>query len=532
VGAGPIGLAAALELARHGIHSVILDDKSTVNDGSRAVCLARHSLENLQQLGLAEAFLENALGWTQGRSYYRSEQVYTLSMPHSDDERYLPMYNLQQQYTEQLLIDAAARSPFIELRWSSACTGVTQQTDRVSVEVETAVGTYAMQARYCLAADGARSAVRHALNLPLHGEAYEGRYAIADIRLHSNFPTERRAFFDPPAVPGGTLLVHKQPHNIWRVDWQLEAEEDETQALQEERMRAKIGLILDMLGEQGDWELEWWSIYKAYTLCLDDYRHGRVLFLGDAAHLVPIFGVRGLNSGLADAANVGWKLAWVLKGRSPDTLLDSYSPERRGATLDVFANASKSTAFMTPPTYGYKLLRDAALSLSLRNEFARAFLNPRQSTPYTYADSALTSHSHQEPRFNAGPGCGAPLINRRLRSGGYLLDHLGPAFSLLMFSDEALEQMTSRLGDVQKAIGAWAPLVTILLVSKSGIRPKGFDNVVSIGDADGAVANAYGAATATVYLVRPDRHVCARWLACDYAELAEAVSVAQGILVQ
>src|SRR5207249_5826588 len=139
-----------------------------------------------------------------------------------------------------------------------------------------------------------------------------------------------------------------------------------------------------------------WSVYSANTLCLDDYRHGRVFFIGDAAHIVPIFGVRGLNNGLADADNIGWKLARVLHGEADETLLDSYSPERRGATLDVFANATKSTRFMTPPTRGWRLAREAALSLSLKHEFPRGLANPRQMQPYTYSESALTPYASRD----------------------------------------------------------------------------------------------------------------------------------------
>ena len=212
------------------------------------------------------------------------------------------------------------------------------------------------------------------LGLRLKGDNYEGRYVIADIRMDHDFPTERRAFFEPSGNPGGTVLIHKQPDDIWRIDYQLREGESEEEALREENIRARVGAILADVDHNKPWELEWWSVYSANTLCLDDYRHGRVFFIGDAAHIVPIFGVRGLNNGLADAENIGWKLALVLHGEADDRLLDSYSPERRGATLDVFANATKSTRFMTPPTRGWRLAREAALSLSLST-------NSREASP-------------------------------------------------------------------------------------------------------------------------------------------------------
>lgn len=165
------------------------------------------------------------------------------------------------------------------------------------------------------------------------------------------------------------MLVHKQPDDIWRIDYQLADDEDEAEALQEANVRASVAAVLADLGETGPWDLEWWSVYSANTLLLDDYRHGRTFFVGDSAHIVPIFGVRGLNNGLADGQNIGWKLGhadW---------------PRRRRPARQLFARAArrdarrlrqrpKSARFMTPPTRGWTLMRDAALSLALDHPFA------------------------------------------------------------------------------------------------------------------------------------------------------------------
>jgi 3-(3-hydroxy-phenyl)propionate hydroxylase len=275
-----------------------------------------------------------------------------------------------------------------------------------------------------------------------------------------------------------------------------------------------------MIHEPGPWELEWWSVYKAYTLALDDYRCGRGLFIGDAAHLVPIFGVRGLNSGFADAMNAAWKLAYVIHGWAPEALLDSYSPERRGATLEVFENAAKSTRFMTPPTRGFQLLRDAALSLAVGHEFARPLLNPRQSQPYTYRDSPLTSYLDRDAEFTGGPGAGAALVNHRLGNDDYLLDHLGQGFSGLYFCaygciDGATAALFSGLNVGNER---FTPLVIA--------RAPAHNAPMQIADADGSLARAYGAEDGTFYLVRPDRHVCARWLMLRPDEVRRAFATA------
>src|SRR5436189_3228591 len=436
VGAGPIGMTAALVLARYGIRSVLIDRKETFNDGSRALCIARPSMHILERIGAVAPFLEKSLGWRFGRSYYRGEQIFRLEMPHPENEKYLPMYNLQQQYIEQYLHDAVAACDLIDMRWQSELSDIRPGADGVSIGITSPAGNYRLDADYVLAADGARSPIRAQLGLRMKGDNYEGRYVIADIRMDHDFPTERRAFFEPSGNPGGTVLIHKQPDAIWRVDYQLREGESEQDALLEENIRARVGAILRDIGHENPWELEWWSVYSANTLCLDDYRHGRVFFIGDAAHIMPIFGVRGLNNGLADAENLGWKLAAVLNGEADERLLDSYSPERRGATLDVFANASKSTRFMTPPTRGWRLEREAALSLSLKHEFPRGLANPRQMQPYTYTESPLTPYAGRDAGFAGGPACGSAAPNAKLIDGSHLLDHAGHGMTAILFCEK------------------------------------------------------------------------------------------------
>ncbi|CAN5612087.1 hypothetical protein BH23PSE1_BH23PSE1_09060 [soil metagenome] len=398
VGAGPVGMTAALALARHGVRSVLIDDKATFNDGSRAICISRSSMYALERMGAVAPFLEKALGWTTGRGYCRGREIGHFNMPHSPHDKYLPMYNLQQQYIEAFLHDAVVRSGMVDLRWQTQMVALAQHEDEVRVQVASPKDGYEIRTRYYLAADGARSPTRRLLGLRLKGRNLAGRYVIADMQMRHDFPTERRALFEPRSNPGGTVLVHRQPDNIWRIDYQLAPGEDEAEAIGEPNIRARVGAILEEIGHKGPWELEWWSIYSANTLCLDDYRQGQMFFIGDSAHIVPIFGVRGLNNGLLDAENIGWKLARVLTGRAPEALLDSYSPERRGATLDVFATASQSAAFMTPPTAGHELMRRAALSLSLSEDFVRPLSNPRNMTPYP------RSVQRSQRRLEAGVG--------------------------------------------------------------------------------------------------------------------------------
>ncbi len=518
-------MTAALTLARYGIRSVLLDRKDTFNDGSRAICIARPSMQILQRIGAVAPFLQKALGWRHGRSYYRDRQIYRLEMQHSEHEEFLPMYNLQQQYIEKFLYDAVAQSALIDMRWQSEVTGIDAMADGATLTIQSPLGDYKLSADYVLAADGARSTIRSMLNLRLKGENYEGKYVIADIRMTHDFPTERRAFFEPASNPGGTVLIHKQPDNIWRIDYQLRESDSEQHAIRESSIRERVQAILADIGHSGPWELEWWSIYTANTLCLDDYKHGNVIFIGDSAHIVPIFGVRGLNNGLADAHNIGWKLAYVLNQRADPRLLDSYTPERRGATLDVFANATKSTRFMTPPTRGWTLARSAALSLAISQDFTRGFANPRQMLPFTYATSPSTTAAQRDSDFQTGPVIGAVTLDVRLADGGHLLERLGNGFSCLLFCDRP---STNSEAELLNQLRALDPRLTALVVAVAGASvPE-----AAIIDANGAIARIYDATPGTFYLLRPDLHIAGRWRSVAPSEVLAAMHACLGKVSQ
>jgi 3-(3-hydroxy-phenyl)propionate hydroxylase len=317
------------------------------------------------------------------------------------------------------------------------------------------------------------------------------------------------------------VLIHKQPDEIWRVDYQLREGESEEGALREDNIRARVGAILADIGHQKPWELEWWSIYSANTLCLDDYRHGRVFFIGDAAHIVPIFGVRGLNNGLADADNLGWKLGLVLNGEADSRLLDSYSPERRGATLEVFANATKSTRFMTPPTRGWRLAREAALSLSLKHEFPRSLANPRQMQPYTYSESPLTPYASRDADFASGPVSGSASANAELADGSHLLDHAGDGMTAILFCDGAPEPAQAAL---LEQLGQLDKRFVSLLIQRLDVPSKG----ITISDEDDGIAGLFGAQPGTLYLLRPDLHIAGRWKTIIAGEILQTASLCLG----
>lgn len=520
VGGGPVGLATALGLARFGVRSVVLEADDSVCEGSRAACISRRSLQIVERLGALDAFLAKGLRWSRGRSFYREDEVFSFEMPNDPWEKLPPMINLQQYYIEHFLLGAIERvnaiTPgMIEVRWGSRVSCVLAKDAEVEIDVESADCEYKTRASWLVACDGGQSFVRKALGLDLKGTGYEGRYVIIDIELASDAPTERRAWFDPPWWRGSTILMHRQPDNIWRIDYQLRAGDSTEDALSPSRVQEFVQTHLNAIGEgHRAWKPVWTSVYRAGAMTLDSYRHGRILFAGNAAHAMPIFGVRGLNSGFDDADNLAWKLALVVAHGADEALLDRYSDERIEAFHENAASAMRSTEFMSPPSRGFDLMREACLSLAKENPSISKLVNPRQTNTVTYS---VPGALPEADAFAGGPVPGAVAVDVPLGDQGRFLSDIlrAPGFTVLTFGLSANE-----IQSLADSLITLPVPVRIRNIATSG----GEHEVVVEAEFMAMIQQAYGATDGSVYLVRPDGHVAARWHRPSQARVREAIS--------
>jgi 3-(3-hydroxy-phenyl)propionate hydroxylase len=514
VGAGPVGLAAAIDLGQRGVSVVVLDEDRTVSVGSRAICHAKRTLEILDRLGCGQKVVDKGIGWNVGKVFFRDELVYRFDLLPEPGHRRPAFVNLQQYWFEEYLVERAASLAGVELRWGNKVVGVAPCDDHVDLRVETPDGEYSIACDWLVAADGARSAVRRILGQETEGEVFHDRFLIADIHMTSAFPVERWFWFDPPFHPNQSVLLHRQADDVWRIDFQLGWDADPEEEKKPERIMPRLRA---MLGESAEFEIEWASVYTFQCRRMSRFRHGRVIFAGDAAHLVSPFGARGANGGIQDADNLVWKLELVLRGRAPEKLLDTYDAERRCAADENILNSTRSTDFITPKSAVSRTLRDAVLSLAKRHAFARKLVNSgRLSVPAILRESPLNS-ADVSGDFARGlaamvpgaPAADAPVAGPR---GEWLLDYLGGEFTLLGF------------GGAVPAADASALAHDAIACRVIDIGGEATSDAIALADPQALVAKRYDARRGTVYLIRPDQHVCARWRGFEVGRVRAAIA--------
>lgn len=519
VGAGPVGLTLAIDLAQRGQRVLVLDNDHRLSTGSRAICFAKRTLEIWDRLGVGDAACAKGVEWNTGRVHLGPKQLYSFDLlPEPGHER--PAFvNLQQFYAEAyLVLRAQELSDRIEIRWRHAVSAigtVSAQADTVELGVSTPDGDYRIHAEHVVACDGSRSPTRASMGLETKGRVFRDRFLIADIAMQAPFPAERWFWFDPPFHPGQSVLLHMQPDGQWRVDFQLGWDADPEAEKQPESIRPRVQALLhSVAGTDVPFDIGWASVYTFACQRMDRFRHGRVLFAGDSAHGVSPFGARGANSGVQDADNLGWKLDAVLRGVAAESLLDSYASEREYAADENIRASTRSTDFITPKSEVSRLFRDAALHLARQHPFARRIVNSgRLSVPAVLHGSVLNT-----PDADAFAGAmqpGAPAVDAPIVADGqpaWLLRALqGAGFSAIVFGAATEPAACAALREVHAA------------AAESGVPI----DVVEI-PAHGLAAERYDARAGTTYLLRPDQHVCARWRKPRAADVRRAAQRALG----
>ena len=511
VGAGPAGLTLACDLAQRGVRSVLIDEDHTVGvrgASSRGICYAQKSLEIMDRLGIGDRIVDKGVAWSFGRTFSGTEEVYNFNLQNQSVSRQPPFVNLQQFYIEWFLVDRIQALGLTDLRWHSRVSDVQPQPDHVVLQVQTPQGSYRMEADYLIDATGANSPIRQQLGLQTHTSRSADRWCITDVRFKKPLPVERWTWVDAPFNNGRAVWQHLMADNVWRMDYQMSEDMDpeviSRPEVAGERIRAQ-------LGDDVEFEFVWIGPYQYRDHLLDDFRHGRVLFIGDSAHVVSPFGARGGNTGIQDAFNLGWKLALVTAGQAPDRLLDSYSAERQPAAAENLRVTSRSARFLAPRSPAEHVLRHAVLKLAGRHAFARPLVNTgRMSVANNYPVSPWLPQGSRTVQ-------NLPLHDAQGQVHS-LMDLLreGTRFLGLWFSpppDEA-QRACHELADL--------PLDLYAIGHSEGLASR--------QDPEGVLARHLGldpaACAGTLCLIRPDAYLAATIPACTTAPLRQALMCA------
>jgi 3-(3-hydroxy-phenyl)propionate hydroxylase len=528
VGAGPVGMAAGLDAAIQGIPTVILDDNNTVSVGSRAVCYAKRALEILDRLGCGQRMVDKGITWNLGKVFFKEDQVYSFNLLPEEDHERPAFINLQQYYLEEYMVDRVNELDNLDLRWKSKVTEVRSYDHQVEITVQTPEGEYDLTCDYLIVADGANSGIRTMMGFESKGQVFQDRFLIADVVMKADFPPERWFWFDPPFHQGQSTLLHRQADNVWRIDFQLGWDADPEEEKKPEKVMPRLKA---MLGEEREFELEWTSVYTFQCRRMDEFRHGRVFFVGDAAHQVSPFGARGANSGLQDTDNLLWKMKLVMDGKAPDNLLDSYSEERVYAADENIQNSTRSTDFITPKSEISRVFRNATLLLAEEYPFARSLVNSgRLSVPATYTNSGLNTPDDNDFSTSCRMVPGAPstdapvggkdeqpwflrVIGNNRFNGLYFADDQGALSETDRTSLAALAQHNIPIRQLVVGVDAEADL------------PQGVER---LEDTKGLLRERFDAQPGTYYLLRPDQHVTGRWRSLDEQKVLDALNRATG----
>jgi 3-(3-hydroxy-phenyl)propionate hydroxylase len=487
VGAGLAGLTLAADLATRGVRCVVLDEDNTVGvrgAASRGIVYVQRTLEIMDRLGLYDRIAGRGVRWSVGRVLAGREQLYRFDFQPTSVSRQPPFINLQQFHLEGFLVDRIGELGLTDLRWKNRLAGIRNRPDHVELQVATPDGPCTLQADWVVDAEGVNSLARRGLQLPEHTERGQDRWCITDVRFTQSRVNERWTWIEAPFNENRGVWQHLMADQVWRLDFQMAPDADPAEVSRPEVARQRVAA---MLGPDVEFELVWVGPYSYRTLLMERFRHGRLLFIGDAAHAVNPFGARGGNSGVMDADNLGWKLALLLAGRAGDAVLDTYDLERHRAAEENARITSRTGRFMQPRSAMEFTLRTAALQLARQHAFARTLLNPgRMCTPHHYGGL---------PTVGPGEHAGRVVPNVALARGGQPLHFV----DLQREAGAELLALVSG-GDAQ-------PLAAALEAARLPVRV--LDVGRDVQDPQGLLVAQTGTPHGGVALLRPDSHLAA-----------------------
>ena len=505
IGAGLAGLALACDLAERGVPAVVLDDDNTIGvrgASSRGIVYAQKTLEIMDRFGIYDRIRAKGAVWSVGKTLAGHDVVYEFDAGAASDSKQPPFINLQQFYLEWFMVDRITEFGLTDLRWRNKVVGYAQHGDHAVIEVETPAGRYALEAGWVCDCSGVNSPVRDALGVPMTQARGIDRWCISDVRFKQKLPIERWTWVEAPFNDNRAVWQHLMADDVWRMDFQMGPETDLDYV---SRHDVAADRLRRQLGDDVEFELVWVGPYSYRAQLIEKFRVGRTFFLGDSAHAMSPFGARGGNSGIQDAENLAWKLALVLDGAAPESLLDSYHAERRPAAQFNIMTTRRTARYLQPESAAEKILRDAAISLAKEYPFARNLCNTgRLSNSFIYGKPPSSrAQKHKVHGVDVGEAVQNVELTTPDGRKAALVDLFRGKAAFVGFWSHSPVGMTS---EIVKLANASAPLLRMVEIDGK------VTGLSTVRDHAGKLARALGAQNKkpVFYLLRPDMHLAAR----------------------
>ena len=504
VGAGLSGLTLACKLAQFGIAALLIDEDNSVGvkgASSRGICYTQQSLEIFARLGIYDRIAAKGVAWHVGRTFADQDEIYSFDL--RDRQQFSisqqpPFINIQQFYVELFLVERLqalkkAGAP-VDIRWCSKVVHFEQNKQSATLVVSTPKGDYTIQAEHVIDASGSHTPFHAWCGVTMDSKRGDDRWCIADVRFKDTPPTERHTWIQAPFNDNRAVWQHLMADDVWRIDYQMAPDADPAYVSREDVVRERLA---KQFGSKVQCDIVWVGPYAYKSQCLHQLRHERVFFVGDTAKVVSPFGARGGNTGIADADNLAWKLAAVMRGHAPAALLDSYNQERLQAAKRNVQVTNRTARYLRAPEGVERLFRDATIGLAKHHALARPLINTgRMAEANHYTTSTICKSDGGKMVQNA--------------TFQFTKNHMGSLSDLLQWSDGRLLLLVFgalKRTEIQKlaSLSTGTPVRVVQVVHKE--KPNAVEHVVDKGK---RLRKACDVSGQSWVLLRPDAYLAAR----------------------
>lgn len=520
VGAGPVGLTLANILGQHGVSTAVVDERDTLIDYPRGVGLDDEALRTFQSIGLVEHVLPHTVP-NQILRFFDGNRRLLAEMAPPDARFGWPKRNgFVQPMVDAELLHGLDRFDCVDVSWGTRVDSFTERADEVTVEFADSTAT---TARYVVGCDGGRSTTRRLMGVSFEGTTSPTRWLVIDVATDPLGHPNSEVGADP-ARPYASISI---AHGIRRFEFMIHADETDEQV---ERPEFISRMLAPFLPHPDRVDVIRHRVYTHHSRIAGAFRKGRVFLAGDAAHLMPVWQGQGYNSGIRDAANLGWKLAAVVSGRAGDVLLDTYDAERRKHARAMIDLSTMVGRVISPTNRRVATLRDGIIRAASAVPTLKRYVLEMRFKPMPRYDQGAIAHVDGQPRSATSPTGTLfiqPRVDTRDGQNQLLDDIIGPGFTVLAWNNDPRRLLGDLAFARWKALGARFVAVRPL----TQLHWTGHDDpdVVIVGDRTGALKSWFDAHAESVLFLRPDRCIAGSCIAQLAPELSASLFEVLGL---